>query len=102
MYTYTTPTLPITIEDIDFSTVDFFRIALKTKSTQKIFVVPASDSSVDPQTNTIYLELTQEQTAELEEGMAKVQARFKLNNGKVGATSKATVSIEDVYDKVII
>ena len=102
MYRYTTPTLPVTIEDVNFSEVDFFRVALQIGATQLLFVVPADDASVDPQTHTIYISLTQEQTASLATGMAKIQARIKYSSGSVQATNKATVTIDDVLDQVII
>lgn len=102
MFTYTTPTIPATIPDIDFSNVDYFRIKIASEKKSFLFVVNATDSNVDPETNTIYIELTQEQTAELEEGFAAIQARIIYLSGKIQATKKAVISIEDVLDKVII
>ena len=102
MYRYTTPTIPITIGDVDFSTVDYFRIAFTKNNTLIVFVVPANDARVDAAHHTINIELSQEQTAEFSEGYAIVQARIKYSNGNVQATGKAKVTIEDVIDKVVI
>ena len=102
MYRYTTPTLPITIEGLDFTEVDYFRIAIELGQTELLFVVPADDETVDAETNTIYVSLTQEQTAALKEGLAKVQARIKYNSGAVQATNMASVAVNKVLDEVII
>lgn len=39
MYRYTTPTIPITIDDIDFSEVNNFRIKIREQNTEMLFVV---------------------------------------------------------------
>lgn len=65
MYRYTTPTIPITIEDLDFDTVDLFRVAIQNGPVENLFVINADDPRVDAETNTITIELTQEQTAAL-------------------------------------
>ena len=103
MYRYTTPTLPLTINDVDFSQVSTFRIALKPERGEPLlFIVDADDPIVDADDKTIYLELTQEQTAAIEEGKARVQTRIIYKNGKVGATNKAVITVNDVYDKEIV
>ena len=102
MFRYTTPTIPITIDDVDFSAVDFFRIAIKKDSAQNLFVVPADDARVDAAHNTINIELTQEQTAEYAAGYALVQARIKYKNGRVQATKEAKLTVSDVIDEVVI
>lgn len=101
MYRYTTPTLPITIEDVDFSLVDNFRIAIKSK-TEQLYIIPASDERVDTENNTINLALTQEQTAELEEGFARLQVRIVYASGAVQATPIVSVTVKDVIDEVIV
>jgi len=103
MYRYTTPTLPITIDDVDFSLVDNFRIAIEQKGKEdKLFIVSASDPIVDAQHKTIYLSLTQEQTVDFSEGEAKLQVRIVYSNHKVQATRKARITINDVIDEVIV
>lgn len=104
MYRYTTPTLPITIDDIDFSEVRTFRIAIKQKSDKEplLFIVPADDERVDAQNKTINLALTQEQTAALKAGYARVQVRIVYQSGSVQATPEAPITIKDVFDEVIV
>lgn len=102
MYRYTTPTIPITIEDLDFDTVDLFRVAIQNGPVENLFVINADDPRVDAETNTITIELTQEQTAALSEGYAMLQVRIRFNNGRVQATQIAKISVQDVIDKVVI
>lgn len=101
MHRYTTPTIPITI-DVDFTSVDVFRIAIENKDTELLFVVPADDARVDAQHKTINIELTQEQTASFTEGYVLVQARIKYTNGKIQATDMEKLSVGQVLDEVII
>lgn len=102
MYRYTTPTLPITIEDIEFADVQTFRIAIEQGSTEILKEISATDSSVDFGTNTINVRLTQEETASLREGKVEVQARIVFTSGDIQATKKAKVSVHDVLDEVIV
>ncbi len=102
MYRYTTPTLPITIESIDFSDVQTFRIAIEQKNTEMLKVIDVDDETVDAETNTIYVPLTQEETASFKEGYVEVQARIVFLSGAVMATKKAKVAVNDVLDEVII
>ena len=68
MHRYTTPTIPITIDDVDFSTVEKFRIAIEKGNNSLLFEIPADDARVDGQNKTINVALTQEQTAMFAEG----------------------------------
>lgn len=102
MYRYTTPTLPITISDIDFAEVSVFRIAIEQGNVELLKIVDADDPSVDAQHKTIYVPLTQEETAGFKDGTVAVQARLKFLNGSVLATDKVTMPMRDVLDEVII
>lgn len=102
MYRYTTPTLPITISDLDFADVVYFRVAIEQPGRELLKIVNASDSNVDAETRTIYISLTQEETAEFKSGFTEVQARVKFTSGAVLATNKVKVSILNVLDEVII
>lgn len=108
MYTYTTPTLPLTIKDVDFSQVSLFRVAIEQDDPdingglEMLKIIQANDPMVDAAHKTIMLPLTQQETASFEEGTAQVQIRIKFTGGAVLATNKATISINDVIDKVII
>ena len=102
MYRYTTPTLPITIDGLDFDDVSLFRIAIEQGSTEILKVVNADDPSVDTQHKTIYVPLTQEETAGFKDGTVQIQARIKFTNNSVLATNKVSLSVRDVLDEVII
>ena len=102
MYRYTTPTLPITIDGLDFDDVSLFRIAIEQGSTEILKVVNADDPNVDAEHKTIYVPLTQEETASFKNGMMQIQARIKFENNSVLATNKVSLPIKDVLDEVII
>ena len=103
MYRYTTPTIPISIEDLDFTLVNNFRVAIEQDDKELyLFVVNADDPIVDADENTITLKLTQEQTAKVREGFARLQIRVVFNDGTVLATDKARLTINDVIDEVIV
>ena len=102
MYRYTTPTIPITINNIDFGTVDLFRVAIKSGRVNDLFIIPADDPRVDAEAKTITVELTQEQTAALSDGYAKLQVRIRYSNGRVQATPIVKINVQDVLDEVII
>lgn len=102
MYRYTTPTLPITIDDLDFDDVARFRVAIEQGNVEMLKIVEATSASVDPEKKTIYVPLTQEETASFKDGMVEVQVRFVFASGAVQATKKAKLSVHDVLDEVIV
>lgn len=102
MYRYTTPTLPITIDGIDFADIVLFRVAIEQKNNEMLKVLNAGDPSIDAEHNIIYVPLTQEETASFNSGMVQVQVRVKFANDAVLATNKVKVSVDDVLDEVII
>lgn len=102
MYRYTTPTIPIIIEDIDFANVASFRITIERGSASLLFEIGINDSRVDSENNTINLVLTQEETATFNEGKAEVQARIIYTDGTIQATEKAKLVVKGVFDEVII
>lgn len=102
MYRYTTPTLPVEITEVDYTTVDIFRIAIEQGKNEMLKIISANDPHVDAEHSTIYVPLTQEETASFKEGYVKIQARIKFTNGSVLATNKVNMPVEDVLDEVII
>lgn len=102
MYRYTTPTIPITIEDLDFADVSVFRVAIEQGKVEILKVIDVDDTSVDAEEHTIYVPLTQEETASFKDGMTEVQVRVVFRSGAVQATNKAKLSVRDVLDEVII
>ena len=102
MRRYTTPTLPLTIDDIDFSEVSVFRVSIEQDKIELLKVINGNDPHVDADHKTIYVPLTQEETASFCEGYVAIQVRFKYNNNSIDATDIVNEPIERVLDEVII
>lgn len=99
MYTYTTPTITCTLEGVEFGSVDYVRIAVKSKVYELVRVVPVSDFDEE---GTAAILLTQEETASLGNGQVAIQARIRYQDGTVQATNKVLKDMKDVLDKVVI
>lgn len=102
MYRYTTPTIPITIEDLDFADVSLFRVAIEQDEVEMLKIIDVDSASVDAEHRTIYVPLTQEETSSFKDGTAVVQVRVVFASGAVQATKKAPLTVRDVLDEVII
>lgn len=102
MYRYSTPTIPIKMIDLDFSEVAFFRIKIENDKTSILQQIAINDARVDAENKTIYFTLTQEETAEFQEGFAAIQVRVKFNNGNVEPTPIKQIQVKDVLDEVVI
>lgn len=102
MYRYTTPTLTLKLDGLDFDEVQTFRVAIEQNKIELLKVVEVSDPGVDAETSTIVVSLTQEETAQFKESPVAIQVRVKLTNGKVLATNKVKKMVSDVLDEVII
>ena len=100
MYTYTTPSITCTLTGVEFSTVDYVRIALKGKSSEIVKVVPID--GIDTETGEAIITLTQEETASLGKGQVAIQARVRYADGTVQATNKVLKDMNEVLDKVVI
>lgn len=100
MYTYTTPTITCTLTGVEFTQVDFVRIAVNGKSSKIVKEVSISD--IDTETGETYITLTQEETAALGKGQVAIQARVHYVDGTVLATNKVLRDMDDVLDKVVI
>lgn len=100
MYTYTTPTITCTLTGLEFSQVDYVRIAIESKGYSLVRVVPAAD--IDTETGNTAIELTQEETAALGKGQVAIQARVHYLDGTVQATNKVLKDMYNVLDEVVI
>lgn len=100
MFTYTTPTIPCILTGVEFSQIDYVRLAVKGKASKIVKVVPVSD--IDTETGEMYVPLTQEETAALGKGQVAIQARVHYIDGNVQATNKVLRDMDDVLDKVVI
>ena len=100
MYTYTTPTITCALEGVEWSQVDYVRIAVESKKFEIVRVVPVAD--IDTETSETSIVLTQEETAQLGKGQVAIQARVRYADGTVQATNKVLKDMKDVLDKVVI
>lgn len=100
MYTYTTPTITCTLTGIEFSQLDYVRIAVESKCFEIVREVPAAD--IDTETGVTSIKLTQEETARLGKGQVKIQARVRYLDGTVQATNKVIRDMNNVLDEVVI
>lgn len=100
MFTYTTPTITCTLDGVEFSQVDFVRIAVKGKASEIVRTVPVAD--IDAETGETCITLTQEETAAFGKGQVAIQARIHYTDGTVQATNKVLRDMDDVLDKVVI
>ena len=100
MYTYTTPTITCTLTGLEFSSVDYVRIAIESKGYSLVRVVPVAD--FDTETGNTSIELTQEETAALGKGRVAIQARVRYLDGTVQATNKVLKDMYNVLDEVVI
>lgn len=100
MYTYTTPTITCTLDGVVFDQVDYVRIALSSKSSDLVRIVPVAD--IDTETGEVIVKLTQEETAALGKGQVYIQARIRYKDGTVQGTNKVCKDMDDVLDKVVI
>lgn len=99
MYTYTTPTIPCKLKNLDFTYVDYVRIAIYSERAQIVRQVPASEFD---ENGVVLVQLTQEETAAFGEGCITIQCRIRFQDGSVLPTKKIKTTMEDVIDKVVI
>lgn len=100
MYTYTTPAITCTLEDVDFTNIDYVRVAVKGARCQLVKQVAVAD--IDTEEGIVVIGLTQEETAALGKGQVMIQARLHYTNGDVQATDKVIRQMDDVLDKVVL
>lgn len=100
MYTYTTPAITCNLAGVEFTHVDFVRVAVKGERTQIVRQVPVAQ--IDTVNGIVAVTLTQEETASLGVGQCHIQARIHYTDGSVEATNKVIRDMKDVLDKVVI
>lgn len=100
MYRYTTPSISCTLNGVDFSEVQFVRIAIKGNRATIVRQIPVTD--IDE--GKAVVELTQEETAKLgaSDSIVEIQGRVKYSDGAVQSTNRVKTNLYDVLDKVVI
>ena len=106
MYQYTTEKITLTINGINFTQVDEFRVAIKGKDTQILKTYERGDSSwdyVNESKGTIRVVLSQTQTKDLGKGYCEIQVRTVNNTTHaVFATNKVKELVDNVLDEEVI
>lgn len=92
MRRYTTPTLELVVEGIDLTASDVY-VTLSQQGTEVTTRADADDMSCDGADTTIVVAYTQEQTASLAEGRAKVQVNWVDAESRRNATDVASVKV---------
>lgn len=100
MFTYTTPTITIKLTNVEFSYVDYVRIAIKGDKSIVVREVPVAD--IDTSTGVTSIKLTQEETAALGAGLLVIQGRAHYTDGTVEATNKFNMHLQNIIDEVIM
>lgn len=102
MYQYTTETLTVIVEGIDFEYVQSFRVKIRGTKGELLKTISASSADVDAEHLTVDVPLTQEETASLGRGFAQVQVRLVTDDGDVLASNKVKHEVNSVLDEVVI
>lgn len=100
MFTYTTPSITCTLKKVDFTHVDYVRVAVKSSNESIVREIPVSD--IDTVNGVVVVTLTQQETAALGAGQIGIQARIHYEDGSVQPTNKIFKKMEDALDKVVI
>lgn len=88
-----------TLTGVDFTEVDFVRIAFTGRYGKVIRKIEPAD--VD-ENGSVVITLTQEETVKLGAGKITIQGRIKYDDGTVQPTSKVLAKMLDIADKVVI
>lgn len=92
MRRYTTPTVELVIEGIDLTGCEVY-VTLSQQGSEITTTIGDGDMAYDGEDTTITVAYTQEETARLTEGRAKVQVNWLDSNGARNCSSIATVQV---------
>lgn len=101
MYRGTTPTLFLEL-DTDLSLTDISEMWVTFKTSTVEVTKSLSDVSIDDETKTIVVSLTQEETLKLYNGNCEVQVRFRDESNLAYATTIADVNIGRILKEGVI
>ena len=85
-------------EEIDFSAVTFFTVAIKQGST----LIKIDDPVIDTENKTLSVTLSQEQTLKLSSGEASLQVKGKFADGTIFASDIQKVPVNPILDERVI
>ncbi len=98
-FTYTTPTITFTLTNINYTNVEYVRMAFKGE-TKVIREVDVAD--IDTEAGTFSVTLTQQETANLGPGSITMQGRIFYSDGTVQPTKQTVQSMQRIIDEEII
>lgn len=94
----TTPTIQITINDIDLNEMQNIYVVFE----QNGYILKKESSDLDIEGNTISVSLSQEETLNLEEGTCNIQLRMITKGGVAIASPIKTTKVYRVLNKEVI
>lgn len=92
MRRYTTPTIEVTVEGVDLTGCEIW-VTLWQQGTEVTTRSGANDVAYDGSDTTITVAYSQEQTARLVEGHARMQVNWMDSDGLRNATDSAVVQV---------
>jgi hypothetical protein len=94
----TTPTIQITINDIDLNEMQNIYVVFE----QNGYILKKESSDLDIEGNTISVSLSQEETLNFKEGTCNIQLRMITKGGVAIASSIKTTKVYRVLNKEVI
>lgn len=94
----TTPTIQITINDIDLNEMQNIYVVFE----QNGYILKKESSDLDIEGNTISVSLSQEETLNLKEGTCNIQLRMITKGGVAIASPIKTTKVYRVLNKEVI
>ena len=94
----TTPTIQITINDIDLNEMQNIYVVFK----QNGYILKKESSDLDIEGNTISVSLSQEETLNFKEGTCNIQLRMITYGGIAMASPIKTVNVYSVLNNEVI
>jgi hypothetical protein len=103
MYRGTTPTLKLTIDGISLDLLDKIYVTIEQRGVIEL-TKTNEDLEIDTENNLIKMRLTEKETFKLHAGNVPmgIQIRATTHDGNAIATTKAMMSIDDVYYEELI
>lgn len=101
MYRGTTPTLYLEL-DTDLSLANLTELWVTFKTTTVTLTKTLEEVSLDPETKTIIVQLSQEETLKTYNGNCEVQVRFKTETGLAYASTIESIDVERILKEGVI
>lgn len=93
----TTPTISVSISDVDYSEIEAIYVTIEQKGVEL-----TKEMIVDLEEHTISTTLTQEEALSLKSGSGKIQFKLKFNDGSVSASDITRIKVDDILNEEVI